>query len=200
MFWSAPKLPITVDEKKWIEQNFLWLLEVFGKDYFLKKEMILPEARFFPDKFKGTEQCVTTLVGRVCGYMDIDPSKIDLYFTADQEDLAAKHRIGGDREQKSGAAGLYYGEDRKTSKWVIAINTSQFKNPTSLVGTIAHELGHVLLLGGRKISREEQDHEYLTDLLTVFMGMGIFTANSAFQFSQWRDHSHQVGKPPALVI
>jgi len=61
----------------------------------------------------------------------------------------------------------------------------------SLVATIAHELGHVILLGGGRISRDDKDHEYLTDLITVFFGLGIFTANSAFQFSQWRDHSHQ---------
>src|SRR5262249_53384780 len=33
--------------------------------------------------------------------------------------------------------------------------------------------------------------EYLTDLLTVFMGLGIFTANSAFMFSQWQTNTHQ---------
>lgn len=27
----------------------------------------------------------------------------------------------------------------------------------------------------------------MTDLLTVFFGLGIFTASSAFQFSQWQD-------------
>ena len=32
----------------------------------------------------------------------------------------------------------------------IAINVSEFKNPTKLVATIAHELGHVILLGGEK--------------------------------------------------
>ena len=59
------------------------------------------------------------------------------------------------------------------------------------MATIAHELGHVVLLGGGKVSPDDKGHEYLTDLLTVFFGLGIFTANSAFQFSQWQDHSHQ---------
>jgi len=73
----------------------------------------------------------------------------------------------------------------------VAVNRSQLKNPTALVATIAHELGHVILLGGNKISRDHEGHEYLTDLITVFLGLGIFTANSAFQFSQWQSHSHQ---------
>ena len=58
------------------------------------------------------------------------------------------------------------------------------------MATVAHELCHVILLGGGRISREEKDHEQLTDLLTVFLGMGIFTANAAFQFGQWNDAAH----------
>jgi hypothetical protein len=33
--------------------------------------------------------------------------------------------------------------------------------------------------------KDEENPEHLTDLLTVFLGMGVFTANAAFQFSQW---------------
>jgi len=45
-------------------------------------------------------------------------------------------------------------------------------------GTALHELGHVLLLADGKISKDRKDHEHLTDLLTVWLGLGIFTANS----------------------
>jgi hypothetical protein len=57
--------------------------------------------------------------------------------------------------------------------------------------TICHELGHVHLLGDQRITHDCDDSEPLTDLLTVFFGAGIFTANSAFEFHQWQDHSHQ---------
>jgi hypothetical protein len=52
----------------------------------------------------------------------------------------------------------------------------------SVIGTIAHELGHVRLLGEGRVHGGFEDHEPLTDLLTVFFGLGIFTANSAFIF------------------
>jgi len=32
-----------------------------------------------------------------------------------------------------------------------------------------------------------EDHEPMTDLLTVFVGLGIFTANSAARFKQFQD-------------
>jgi hypothetical protein len=56
----------------------------------------------------------------------------------------------------------------------------------ALVATIAHELSHVLLLGDARISPDREDHEPLTDLLTIYFGLGIFSANAAFEY--YREH------------
>ncbi len=63
--------------------------------------------------------------------------------------------------------------------------------PATLAATICHELGHVHLLADGRIKRDEEDGEPLTDLITVYFGTGIFTANSAFRFGQWQSISHQ---------
>jgi hypothetical protein len=55
---------------------------------------------------------------------------------------------------------------------------------------MAHELGHVHLLGHQRISPEDPDHEPLTDLLTVFFGLGVFSANSVIREHYW--HAGQV--------
>lgn len=47
---------------------------------------------------------------------------------------------------------------------------------------IAHELGHVRLLGEGRARPTDARHEKLTDLVTVFLGMGVFTANAANRF------------------
>ena len=74
---------------------------------------------------------------------------------------------------------------------VVAIRSTQLKDPLALVATLAHELGHVILLGGRLIDPKTPDHEPMTDLLTVFLGLGIFTANSAGRFKQFQDNRRQ---------
>ena len=170
-------LPVNQEQKDWIEKSFLWLLDTFGRDYFLKHQTILPEPSFFPNKYDGTEESVDVIVKRVCGYMDVNPDLIEVSFFVQQDQSREEH----------GQAGLYYSKSSTETRKKIALNVDSFKNPTKLVGTIAHELGHVILLGGGKIDRNREDHEYLTDLLTVFLGLGIFTANSAFQFSHWQD-------------
>ncbi|MGA9776704.1 MAG: hypothetical protein WBS33_00360 [Verrucomicrobiia bacterium] len=187
---KIPELPVNEEQKTWIEKSFQWLLEEFGADCFLKHQTILPELSFFPDNYQGTEECVDKLVERVCAYMDVNPGFIDVVFLVDRDETAAKHRTGN-ADPHSGAAGLYFSQTSQENRKRIAINVSQLKNPANVIATAAHELGHVILLGGGKISPEEKRHEYLTDLITVFFGLGIFTANSAFQFSQWQDHSHQ---------
>lgn len=188
-FGGGSEVPLDDQEKVWLEKSFQWLLDEFGVERFLKHAPVLPESSYFPDGYRGSEQDVVKLVARVCTYMDLDPNLIDVVFLFDRDETAAKHRTG--TTEYSGAAGLYFNQTSQETRKKIAINVSEFKNPMRLVATIAHELGHVLLLGGGKLSAEDKGHEYVTDLITVFFGLGIFTANSAFQFSQWQDHSHQ---------
>ena len=176
-------LPVNGEQKDWIEKSFLWLLETFGRDKFLERKTILPEPSFFPDKYDETEEAVDRVVERVCKYMDVDPGLIEVGFLVE---MGTRPAIEDSDEDHTGHAGLYYPKAEEAAKTTIRLNVSLFKNPTKLIGTIAHELGHVILLDGNIISRERKDHEYLTDLLTVFYGFGIFTANSSFQSSGWR--------------
>jgi hypothetical protein len=82
------------------------------------------------------------------------------------------------------AAGHWQVRDGST---VVTIQLAQARKPVALVATIAHELGHERLLGESRIDPSRRDGEPLPDLFTVFFGMGIFTANAAFEFRR----SHQ---------
>jgi hypothetical protein len=75
---------------------------------------------------------------------------------------------------------------------VIAISDSQLKDPLALVATLAHELRHAILLGRKLVNRDEADMEPLTDLVTVFLGLGIFNANAAARLQQ-HDDGHKQG-------
>src|SRR5436309_5662449 len=109
---------------------------------------------------------------RVCGYMGIDPARICLGFYSEEEpDLGEGFRREGYRQ---GTAGLHRGGERPE----IWIETSRLDDPLALVATLAHELGHVHLISDGRVSRDEKDHEPLTDLLTVYFGLGVIRANS----------------------
>jgi hypothetical protein len=115
------------------------------------------------------------MLDRVCEYMDIDPGTVELSLYQDRNPVH-------EEQWRQGTAGLYHPEAGKFRVWVEVANLD---DPLGLVGTMAHELGHVHLLGHGRITEEAEDHEPLTDLLTVYFGLGVFTANSVIRESYW---------------
>jgi hypothetical protein len=125
--------------------------------------------------------------------MRVDRSSIELEIFQDETEELREilpHWSGGAGTR---AAGLYvHAHERERAdderRMVVAIRSTMLKDPMSLVATVAHELGHVILLGGKLMSPTTPDHEPMTDLLTVFLGLGIFVANSAARFKQYQDN------------
>lgn len=178
MFWSTTKCPVEAEDKLWLEESMEWLLEEFGSDTFRQVTVVLPTDQFFPDSYSADEDDARALVDRVCEYMSVKPDLIELEFFDDESRQARRDLVYAEGSSE-GASGHY---QKRRDKFVVSLESSQLTDPMSLVGTIAHELGHVRLLGEGRVHGGFEDHEPLTDLLTVFFGLGIFTANSAFSF------------------
>jgi hypothetical protein len=183
MNWFTPKCPVTAEDKAWIEESMLWLIEEFGREAILGATVVLPTDEFFPDDFSEDEEDVQALVERVCVYMGVDSERVELEFFTD-ENTGSRPFLPFDEYSHNGVAGHYR---KRRDKFLINIESSQLTDPMFLVATSAHELGHVRLLGEGRVSGDFEDHEPLTDLLTVFLGMGVFTGNSVFSFRQWTD-------------
>lgn len=197
MLGFSPKLPITDEDRLWTDDGFHRLEKLLGRRRMLEAKVILPTAEDFPDPFDKTAKSAERLFLRVCDYMQVSSRRVHLEVFADEtEELRdiLPNWHGGEGKR---AAGMYIhdGEDGTRAKdekpMVVAIRSTQLKDPLALVATIAHELGHVILLGGRLLDHATPDHEPLTDLLTVFLGLGIFTANSAARFRQYQDERKQ---------
>ena len=177
-----------------MEKSMLWLTKQFGKKTLQEVEVILPEKEYFPDPFSKSQSGVAKVVERVCGYMRVNPKKIraEIYSETARHPPEAAALPGGRPAESKVSAGRYIGSDETGGKAIIAIEKRKLDDPIALVATVAHELGHVRLLGERRLTGEEPDHEPLTDLTAIFFGLGIFIANAAFEFGQWQ-HSLSYG-------
>jgi len=192
MLWFSPKLPVDDAERLWIDEGFRRLEKMLGRSRLLEATVILPDDEHFPDSYDKTPAAAEKLFQRICAYMQVDRSRIDLdVFPDETEEL--REILPYWSGNSNGCAGLYAATEpseqkrpREDEHMLIALKSSLLKDPLPLVATIAHELGHVILLGGKLMDRTP-DHEPLTDLLTVFLGFGIFTANSSAHFTQYRD-------------
>jgi hypothetical protein len=147
--------------------------------------VIVPTSEYFPPPFSGSDADVRAVVRSVARYMGVQ-ADVDVQLSEDLDQAENLLRLfpGGTRMPRtSGAAGVYT-PAAPDGPHVIAIDRSNVSEPARLLAVIAHELGHVRLFGERRISADRQDHEPLTDLATIYLGMGVFTANAAFNFGR----------------
>jgi hypothetical protein len=184
-FRSKPECPVDPDTRTWIDHRWRWLEAEFGTDRVRKLPVVLPRPEFFPDPYNATEADARQMLDRVCGYMGIGPSTIRMSLYDESDPMAENPIFGGQRRE--GTAGLYHPEGGRYRIWVEAAN---LHDPLAMVATMAHELGHVHLLGHGRVSPDQQDHEPLTDLLTVFLGLGVFTANSVIRERYWHEGNY----------
>lgn len=184
MFWKRKrKLPITEEDRIWINEDLNWLRVEFGEEHFQEIRTVTPTKEFYERTFDGTTKDAEFILKRTMELMRIENPEIKLDFFTDGivesengEILTTPADING--KWKS-AAGTYEMNENET---IISIETHQLKDPISLIATISHELSHQILLGENRI---EENDEFLTDLTAIYYGFGIFIGNSRFKFSQF---------------
>ena len=161
----------------WIGRSMDWCLEQFGSEA-LTGPVLLPDAHLGPHRYQGSQQDVEDILERVCRRMGVDRLLIEPVLTPpDEEQVLAQLLTGRSAE----AAGHY----RPTRDgYLVAISQTQLPDPVAVTAVIAHELGHVRLLGEGRIDPGRRDGEQLTDLVTVALGLGVFNANASFEFDQ----------------
>ncbi len=182
MFWKKIyKLPITQEDKEWIDNDLAWLRAELGEEHFLGIKTITPTRYFYDRTWDGTEEDAHFILARTMELMDVEGSDVKLEFYTDSpiemQDggiLSSPADITG---KWTSAAGTY---EQNEKEKIISIETSQLKNTISLISTIAHEVAHIILLGENRI---EENDEFLTDLTAITYGFGIFLGNSRFNYA-----------------
>jgi hypothetical protein len=182
--WFGPRCPVSAEDKVWAEERLRWLAAHFGLERLRSAAVVLPTPEFFPEPYGGTEADGRVVFERVCRRLKLDPGSVPMEFFAEDR---APPWLGEGRHE--GAAGLY-----ENAGWArrIQIERSALSDPVILIATAAHELAH-LLLGGSSFAEGDEDHEKLTDLATVALGLGVFTANSRVREFRWSDRVAEGG-------
>jgi hypothetical protein len=166
--WFQPQCPLSTSEKAWMELRMNWLSLKLGQQRLQNATVMLPTPEFFPDKLDGSQDDAGKLFRRLCDHVKVDAQEIRLEVRTNTE-MQAK-------------PGRYV----QRNPPCIYINEAELSDSESLAATLAHELAHHFLLGGGLLTDNNLDLEKLTDLLPVFLGIGLFSANAAFKESHWR--------------
>lgn len=174
-FSGKPRCPVEKEEKDWIESRFLWLTQQFGIHRLLSSTIVLPTAEFWPKDYEGTENEIHDLMFRVAFFMQVDPETLELEFY--EEGKQSLENVSGPRSIDNSTL--------TEGRFLIQLDRGSIQDPVAVATTLIHEVGHVLLVGNNRLSINEDDHELVTDLLSVFLGMGILPANTVIYESYW---------------
>ena len=165
--------PIHDDAKWWVDDRMEWLAGQFGWQRMYGVPVVTPSHDFFSQQYDPSEAYLQRLLAHFCYYMGIDPRKVRLKIFSDSKPVVDVS-TGLNTYLRTATGGC----ERQGERFNLWLNEATLVDAPSVAATMTHELAHVLLLGENRITAEFEDHEQLTDLLTVFLGVGIFNANA----------------------
>jgi len=185
LFSSRSSCPANPEEKELVEHGFEVLAAHLGESRLRDATVIEPTPAFFPDPWDGSPAAASRLFARVCGFMQIDSGSLDLSFWNEERERPSP--IANSAETR-GASGYY---SQKDGIEHVSVNAKELTDPESLVSTIAHELAHVILLGPSGMPHDEPHMEAITDLATIYLGLGIFTSNTLLRRRAWTEGNRE---------
>jgi len=170
------------DDEAWQLETWRWFAEQFGP--VRDRALITPSRKFFPPTESNGEarvQHIFDCTKQLAGMSDWHCKLI-------AQPRRAELKVGDVTSLKAIShppAGTFAFDGNEA---VISYDPAGADDPLKLIATFIHELAHYRLAAVRAEAPGGDDvHEYTTDLMTVYFGFGIFGANSAFNFSQYRD-------------
>ena len=169
----SPKCSLGLTEKTWIEWRWRWLGQQLGWETLLTAPVYLLDDVPHAAQRRLTESDAEEMFQFICESMKIDPSCVRMVIGADSK--MESHEAFGLYEQRG--TGILVNSESS----LISLASKLLDDPQRAVGVLAHELAHEILLGGGLLDREDDDGEWLTDLLPVFFGYGLFLANGTIR-------------------
>jgi hypothetical protein len=142
---KAPSQPLPGGRQRWIEDSMEWLIGEFGRDV-LVRPIVVP-ADVIPAGYDGSVETARMLCELIARRMDVPPERIDLTFDLTTDGSPRGAGKGPLRIIRERSGEWARGEQRNR----IRLAPELMADPVALVAVFAHEVGHELLLGARRV-------------------------------------------------
>ena len=164
-----------------------WLLRCTdGLEALQKTPLVLPTVEFFPVTTSSGHERAEFIFEHVRDLAGMADWPVQL---VPQAELAGRVSTLGRVQHSGTVAGTF---SHSGNSGLITYDPSHVQAPIKLIATFAHELGHYLNEGFQEAPPGGWDLiEPATDVTSVFLGFGVFGANSAFEFIQTQDFDSQ---------
>jgi hypothetical protein len=151
--------------KEWVNQKLGFILLLLKDDLNKTRKPFFPTRDFYNKKnIDGFD--ISKMADGILIYLGEPKNNLCVFFSEMRSDLPGFFSYDSQREY-------------------IYINRKYSKQPYALGAILAHEMMHLFLLR-RKISFENtRENELLTDLSTIYMGLGILIINGMSYEGSW---------------
>lgn len=199
MGFFTPRL-VDREVAEWQFEYFEWLIRNYSSGPGLPDSQLWePIAEHFAPAKKGSRPLtgrplvkhIFEIVKRQCGF---GPNDV---FRLVPSDEAKPQSLGGVamvQTHEAGACGRYKIKQNEDGSYTetITYDRDLSDNATQLIATFSHEIGHALHNRSKEpLDIEPELYEMFTDLTAIYLGYGIFTANTRFEFSQFQNADTQ---------
>jgi Tfp pilus assembly protein PilF len=188
----------------WQFECFAWLLRHNGGfAQFRDTRLIQPTNHFFPQQDLEGHELAKAIFEQVKEYAGMGewPCRLKAQ-SEDAKTILAPLLFIADYQSPHGT---YRYEPKKGA--IITYNPADLHQPMQMIATMAHELGHYLTAYFPEEPPTGWDNwEPATDITGVFLGFGIFIANTRFSFTRFTDFDshgwsiHSSGYLPEIEI
>lgn len=178
------KKPLLSDEDIFFQvETYKWLLKYFGgKEFYEDTQLVLPTRTYFPSKVNDVQEAATVTFETVKKYAGLEDWPCKLMAQEEDIDPVVGETLVVQNTPGSALGSFQY---KAQDEVIITYNPEILTNPTQLVATFAHELGHYLTgTAPEPPPGGWENWEFATDIAATFLGFGVFMANTAFIFSQ----------------
>ena len=182
----GPKLPIDAAEFEWLCACMAWIGRTLGERD--ARDGFVPNLTLPGDAALSTAATASELFDVVKLRAGLDTWHCELEQSEAPRDDLELGLVGGGLQSSSHALGTFSVEGNTP---IIRYDPNLLRHPTALVATFAHELAHLLIHDLGDPPGGADLHEHATDCLAVYLGFGVFLANSARHFEQFQDAGMQ---------
>jgi len=186
LFFRRNSTFLDPEAEQWHLESWAWFLAHFGGRADLDlSPLVLPTGSFFPpSETKGHERALHIL-GCVQQHARMAGWPCSLEAQAESPELRVGEFTSLKLDHTQFPAGTFALAGNEA---VVTYDPASVNDPMKLIATLAHELAHYKLANvADEPPGGEDGHEPATDLLTVYLGFGLFGANSAFNFAQHQE-------------
>jgi hypothetical protein len=166
----------TTEEQGWLITHLAAQIAAGGEAQFVEMPVLEPTRKYFPDPWSFSHQGLDRLVRRLMQYAGLGGLDVKIGTYIELKERTHESSRFGHRS----TAGLFMGIVE--GQCLFAFNEAAPADAEYMAGVMCHEVAHAYRSHhglAQPESREEE--ELITDLTTVYLGFGIFSANNSFR-------------------